>query len=123
MMAAARESYRRRAYLALEGGRLGGPLGTIVEVTLVALIILNVVAYTLQSVPQFERDYHAALDIFELVSIVVFAFEYIMRLWTAPEDPAAAERGPLMGRLYFATRALMVRSGDADMAYALDGEI
>ncbi|MEI9996499.1 MAG: cyclic nucleotide-gated ion channel [Rhizomicrobium sp.] len=102
------ESLRRRAYLALEGGRAGGPAGAIVEVTLIALIVLNAAAYTLQSVPQIAHDYAGALAIFELISIVVFAAEYVLRLWTAPEDPAAGERGPVLGRLYFATRALMV---------------
>jgi voltage-gated potassium channel len=107
-MAAKGESLRRRAYLALEGGRLGGPAGAIVEITLVVLIVLNVVAYTLQSMPRFENDYAGPLALFEFVSIAVFAIEYLMRLWTAPEDPSAGERGPVVGRLYFATRPLMV---------------
>ncbi len=107
-MATKGESLRRRAYLALEGGRLGGPAGAIVEITLVVLIVLNVVAYTLQSMPRFENDYAGPLALFEFVSIAVFAIEYLMRLWTAPEDPSAGERGPVLGRLYFATRPLMV---------------
>ncbi|MEJ1967408.1 MAG: cyclic nucleotide-gated ion channel [Rhizomicrobium sp.] len=102
------ERLRRRTYLALEGGQFGGPLGVIVETVLIALIILNVVAYTLQSIPQFERDHRTALSIIELVSLVVFTLEYLARLWTAPEDPAAGERGPVMGRLYYALTPLMV---------------
>ena len=107
-MVQAGETLRRRAYLALEGGRLGGPAGAAVEFVLVTLIVLNVVAYTLQSLPQFEHDYRAYLSAFEFVSIAVFAVEYILRLWTAPEDPSAGERGPFLGRLYFATQPLMV---------------
>ena len=107
-MAKPGESLRRRAYLALEGGRLGGPLGAAVESVLIALIVLNVVAYTLQSVPAFEDSYRNALAQFELVSIAVFALEYILRLWTAAEDPTAGERGPLLGRLWYATRPLML---------------
>lgn len=103
-----RESLRRRAYFALEGGRLGGPIGGVVEFTLVALIILNAVAYTLQSIPRFENDYRRVFEIFEFISIAVFAIEYATRLWTAPEDPIAAERGPIFGRLDFAARPTMV---------------
>lgn len=102
------EGLRRRVYLVLEGGRLGGPLGRAAEATLIALIALNVVAYTLQSIPRIEREYETALLVFEVVSIFAFALEYFLRLWTAPEDPSVSERGPLLGRLYFATRALMV---------------
>ena len=102
------ESLRRRAYLALEGGRLGGPLGAIVEGTLIALIVLNVAAYTMQSVPSFEHAHRHTLRWFELVSVVVFAVEYATRIWTAPEDPIASERGPFLGRLYFATRPVMI---------------
>ena len=108
MTATPKEDLRRRVYLVLEGGRMGGPLGTAVETTLIALIALNVVAYTLQSMPQFDFEYDFALRIFEFVSIAVFALEYFMRLWTAPEDPSVAERGPFVGRLYFASRPLMV---------------
>jgi voltage-gated potassium channel len=102
------ETLRRDAYLALEGGRLGGPVGFAVEATLIALIILNVVAYTLQSVPHYEYEYRHAFLLIEVVSLVVFSIEYVLRLWTGIEDPAARERGPIMGRVYYATRPLML---------------
>ncbi|MEI9990074.1 MAG: cyclic nucleotide-gated ion channel [Rhizomicrobium sp.] len=108
MKIGAGESLRRRAYLALEGGRLGGPLGAVVEGTLIALIVLNVAAYTMQSVPAFEAAHRHTLHWFELVSVVVFAVEYATRIWTAPEDPIASERGPVFGRLYFASRPVMI---------------
>jgi len=101
------DTLRRRAYLALEGGQLGGVAGTITEFTLIALIVGNVIAYTLQSIPDIEREYRMPLSLFELVSIVSFTVEYIARLWTAPEDPAAGERGPFWGRLWYATTPLM----------------
>ena len=75
----AREGLRRRVYLALEGGRMGGPVGIAVEAVLVALIGLNVVAYTLQSIPRIELEYDGPLLIFEFVSIAVFALEYFLR--------------------------------------------
>jgi len=80
MQSAGEESLRRRVYLALEGGRVGGPLGMAVEATLIGLIALNVVAYTLQSIPAFEHDYDRPLIAFEFISIAVFAVEYFARL-------------------------------------------
>lgn len=102
------ETLRRRAYLALEGGRLGGPFGTAVESTLIALIIVNVLAYTVQSVPSFDRAHEESLAVFEYLSIAIFAIEYVMRLWTAPEDPVTGEYGPIIGRLRFAARPMMI---------------
>jgi len=108
MTRGAGESLRQRVYLALEGGRLGGPLGMVVEAVLVTLIVLNVAAYTMQSVPAFADAHRHTLALFEFVSIVVFAVEYALRIWTAPEDPIASESGPFLGRVRFATRALMI---------------
>jgi voltage-gated potassium channel len=107
MTGPAGDTLRRRAYLALEGGQLGGPAGVIVEFSLIALIVGNVVAYTLQSIPEVERAYRTPLSLFELVSIITFTVEYVARLWTAPEDPAAGERGPIWGRLWYAATPLM----------------
>jgi voltage-gated potassium channel len=107
-MATASESLRRRVYWALEGGRAGGAAGAVVEGVLIALIVLNIAGYTLQSVPSFEAAYARPLAEFELVSIVVFALEYVARLWTAPEDPLSGESGPMLGRLQFALRPMMV---------------
>lgn len=108
MTTAVRDSRRRRVYLMLEGGRLGGLAGTAIEFTLVTLIVVNVVAYTLQSVPALERAWPISFALIEWVSIAIFTVEYAARLWTAPEDPAVAERGPVFGRLWFATRPLML---------------
>ena len=101
------DTLRRRAYLALEGGQLGGVAGTVTEFTLIALIVGNVIAYTLQSMPDIERQYRVPLSLFELVSIVTFTVEYIARLWTAPEDPSVSERGPFWGRIWYAATPLM----------------
>lgn len=103
-----RESLRRRVYVALEGSHAGGAIGTFVEVTLVALIITNVVAYTLQSVPSIERQFWRQLIGFEFVSVAIFTIEYVLRLWTAPEDPLIPEGGPFMSRLRYALKPMMV---------------
>ena len=42
--------------------------------------------------PEFEREHRAALSLFELRRSDLHR-QYIARLWTAPEDPAAGERG------------------------------
>jgi voltage-gated potassium channel len=102
------ESIRRRAYIVLEGGRASGWIGGIVEGLLIVLIVANVGAYTLQSIPEIRQSYMHDLVVFEIVSVAIFALEYVLRLWTCVEEPVVAKRGELSGRLFAATRPMML---------------
>jgi voltage-gated potassium channel len=105
---AAREStIRRRVYFALEGGHAGGMLGSIIEFGLIALIIANVIAFTLQSEPPVRRAFPEFFADFEGVSIAVFTIEYLARLWCAPEDPLF-RGGAFLGRVRFALWPMMI---------------
>ena len=106
--AAEPERLRRRTYIVLEGGRAAGLAGLVVEFGLIALIVANVVAYSLQSIPDIDRAHTALLTNFEIVSVAIFGIEYLLRLWTSAEEPAIAERGPAAGRLYAATRPMLL---------------
>jgi len=101
-------SFRRRAYLVLEGGHAGGWPGAAVEVFLIVLIILNVAAFTIQSVPSIDKPYWLDLELFEIVSVAIFSVEYAFRLWVAVEDPLIRDKGHFKGRLHAALRPLMV---------------
>jgi voltage-gated potassium channel len=103
-MAGAHNNLRRKVYIALEGGRAGGRFGVMVEGGLIALIVLNVAAFVMQSVPSFDAEYFDALIAFEYASVAIFTVEYILRLWVAPEDPTIAERG----RFHAATRPMLI---------------
>jgi voltage-gated potassium channel len=98
---------RHRAYVLLEGGQSGGFVAFMVELVLVSLIIANVVAYTLESIPEIGDRYDTFFTWLERASVVIFTIEYIVRLWTAPEDPTAM-RGRLWGRVSYALRPMMV---------------
>lgn len=102
------ETLRRRVHIVLEGGRAGGWLGGIVETGLIVLIIANVVAFSLQSMPSVSQVHERELAMFEVVSVAIFAIEYMLRLWVAAEEPVVAQKGEAAGRLYAATRPMMV---------------
>ncbi len=99
---------RRRAYLVLEGGPAHGLLGAAVEGFLIVLIILNVVAFTLQSVPSIRQPYWIDLEVFEVFSVAVFTIEYVLRLWASVEDPLIREKGRWHGRLKAALKPTMM---------------
>ncbi|MGA7673859.1 MAG: cyclic nucleotide-gated ion channel [Rhizomicrobium sp.] len=102
------ETLRRRAYLVLEGGRAGGLVGGIVEAFLIVLILLNVIGFTLQSVPEIRHLYWFDLTALEIVSVAIFSVEYALRLWVSVEDPIMAELGPWRGRLRAAAKPQML---------------
>ncbi|HSZ10536.1 MAG TPA: hypothetical protein VK759_00075, partial [Rhizomicrobium sp.] len=82
---------RRRLQHILELGSAAGAPGIAFEVFLVVLIVGNVVAVTLESVPAVGAAYRPYFIDFEIFSVVVFTIEYGLRLWVAPEDPRFAD--------------------------------
>jgi voltage-gated potassium channel len=98
---------RHRVYVVLEGGRTGGVIGHVVEAVLITLIVANVLAYTLQSIPSVDAQYARFFVILEWVSVVIFTVEYLVRLWTALEDPTS-QKGRYWGRISYALRPMML---------------
>lgn len=75
---------RRRIYEVLEPGS-GDRLALGVDVALIVLVLTNVVAAVLESVPAIEHSFGGAFSLIEVGSVVVFSLEYALRLWSAPE--------------------------------------
>lgn len=101
-------SLRQWAYTLLEEGQLEHLSGRLIETFLIVLIVSNVVAVALETIPYFAARFHALFAGFEEFSLVVYTVEYAVRIWASPEDPRIAARGPLRGRLSFALRPLMI---------------
>ncbi len=76
---------RRRVYQVLEQGPVGDRVSWLVDRLLVALIIVNLVAVALESIPAYEERYASLFALIELFSLVVFTVEYGLRLWSAVE--------------------------------------
>ena len=76
---------RQRVYMALEQGPVGERLAVFTDRALMALIIVNLIAVALESVPDIGARYTLAFDVIEYFSLVVFTIEYGLRLWGAVE--------------------------------------
>ena len=76
---------RRRVYQVLEQGPIGDRLSTAVDRFLVLLIVVNLLAVALESMPQYQTRYAALFALVEYLSLVVFTVEYGLRLWCAVE--------------------------------------
>jgi len=76
---------RRRVYQVLEQGPIGDGMSSAVDRFLVALILVNLVAVALESIPRYEAGYSTVFNLIEFFSLVVFTAEYLLRLWSAVE--------------------------------------
>lgn len=68
------------------------------------LILLNVFAIIMSTYQAFALKFEVALHIFEVVSVIIFSIEYLLRLWTA--DLLFPNAGPIGSRFRFAFSTL-----------------
>jgi voltage-gated potassium channel len=93
---------RRRVYVVLEQGPVGDGLGGIIDRLLVVLIVINLIAVTLESVPDFGARYAVAFELIEYFSLLVFTLEYGLRLWCAVEHGPHQHLSGTRARLKYA---------------------
>lgn len=100
-------SARRQAWALVESGRAAGDSRfDWFDWGIAGLIVLNVVAFVLETEPAVHDPLADLFHGFEVFSITVFAGEYLLRLWSCTADPRYAS--PIRGRLRFALRPLQV---------------
>lgn len=93
---------RRRLYEILERDSAHDRLAERVNLALIVLIVLNVIAAVMETVPSlYLRDYTAFLA-FEHLSLAVFAIEYVLRLWVSSENPRYRGLSATQARLRYA---------------------
>ena len=76
---------RRRVYQVLEQGLVGDRVSALIDRLLIALILVNLIAVALESMPEYEARYAATFNVIEYVSLIVFTVEYLLRIWSAVE--------------------------------------
>lgn len=79
--------------------------GTIFDSFIIAFIIINVIFIVLDTF-HYGATYQRVSYIVELVSVIVFTIEYVLRLWTAPL--AYPDKKPAAARLRYAVTFMAV---------------
>jgi voltage-gated potassium channel len=84
----AEEEYPVRHFVAgiFDRSRKPTTLSYAINFFLFSLIILNVAAVTLESIESVRARWQNQLTAFELVSVFIFMIEYLLRIWSAPEN-------------------------------------
>lgn len=97
---------QNRIWKIVEVAEPGDKLSRIFDISILALITLNVVAVVIGSVQSIQERLSVFLDMFEVVSVAVFTIEYIARLWSCTTDPRF--QGGIKGRVLFAVHGMSI---------------
>lgn len=79
------KTVRARLYRALDDDLASNGSAVLIRWMLIALIVCNLAASVLESVPWIHERYGPAFHLFEIFSFAAFLLEYATRLWVAPE--------------------------------------
>lgn len=90
-------SIKAKLYRILEEMPAGDKVGQIVNSILLTVIFLNTVASIIQTVNSISTLYGRFFYWFELISVILFSIEYLIRMWICTEHPHF--RAAMTGRL------------------------
>jgi voltage-gated potassium channel len=73
----------------------------VINVFIITLIILNVFAVMLETVPSLHDEEHEEkfFQYFDLISVIIFTIEYVLRVWSSNHE--AKYKHPIKGRLKY----------------------
>ena len=84
--------FQNRVLEILEPGRSGDWASKACDYFIAALVILNILAVTLESVSDFPVNYARQFYFVESFSVVIFSVEYLMRVWASAAKHDAGGR-------------------------------
>ncbi len=91
-------NFQRRVNEILEPGSDGDITSKRVDVFLASLVVINIIAVALESVASLGLRYASLFAVIEMVSVVIFSLEYILRFWSAkaklPDEEATGPHRP-----------------------------
>ncbi len=91
------KSLQTRLYKILDGS-VEEKAARYCEIFIASVVVLNVVAIILESVHELHESYEAYFHIFDLISVMIFTAEYVLRVWSYAMKYSVAEGGPWRGR-------------------------
>ena len=76
----------------LESGQKGDRTSRVCDTLIALLVVINIVAVTLESVSDFSVKYANQFYAVEFFSVVIFSIEYLTRLWASAAKNAAEDK-------------------------------
>ncbi|MGB0756708.1 MAG: ion transporter [Candidatus Puniceispirillaceae bacterium] len=92
---------RDRIFQLLEKAQPGDIASLVVDRGLAFLIVANVIAVTLETVDEIYQAYAPAFTLFEIISVIIFSIEYLLRIWVSASNNASRFDAPFRRRLSY----------------------
>jgi voltage-gated potassium channel len=96
---------KRRIFTIVELAAEGDTLSKVFDISIISLIIINVIV-TIVDTFSLPSSVRLGFEMLELISTIIFSFEYMMRLYSA--DLLFPAFSPLKARLHYATSFMAV---------------
>lgn len=90
---------KHRIYEILNLSNYDDKTGRFFNIFIMTLIILNVLSVILETVQSIDIVFKKSFYYFEVISVIIFTIEYILRLWSCTESEK--NRSRLTGRLMY----------------------
>ncbi len=90
---------RQRTREILSAANSSDPASRLCDFVLFGLIVANILAVIIESVPSIDTLYQGWFDAFEVFSVLIFSIEYALRLWSSVDDEAPQR--PLIQRVRY----------------------
>lgn len=81
-----KETLRKKFFKYLEPWSSDERVSLFVDALVTAVILINIAALTIETIPDLPKAYYRYLKKIEIFSIVFFTVEYVLRIWVAPEN-------------------------------------
>ena len=99
-------SLKKRIYKIIEVADPQDFFSKIFDIFILNLILVNVVISILDTVQKLSSTYDVFFSLLEKISVVIFTFEYLLRIWTITLKPEFNK--PVLGRLKYAFTFLSI---------------
>ena len=83
---------QQRILAILESGQKGDRTSRVCDTLIALLVVINIIAVTLESVSDFSVEYANQFYAIEFFSVVIFSIEYLTRLWASAAKNAAEDK-------------------------------
>src|SRR5690606_20515595 len=74
---------KHKTYNLIEKGANGSRINLTFDFAIMTLILLNVMALILESFSEYNKSFQSFLRIFEIVSVVIFSLEFLLRIYVS----------------------------------------
>ncbi len=99
---------RQRLHELLEVASAEDRMSRFVDWLIIVLILANVAAFVLSTVPAIDARFHGEFEAFERISIALFTLEYVARIWACVEHPPLRHLSAWRARLRFAMHPFLL---------------